>query len=259
MPCHDIPYDGLTFHCQIDGPEGAPWVVLSNFLLTNLTLWVPQLATVAACRILRYDQRGHGRTGVPPTPTTIGQLAGDAAALMAHFGVQDATFVGASLGAATGLCLAARHEPRIARLLAAGGNPATPPGGSQAWDERIALARAHGMEALAEATLARWFAAPSLASAHPALPAVRAMIERTPLDGFVARALQAYDLGPALPGIRIPTTLVAGADDSLLPQTLRAAADRITGARLHVIGGAGHLPNVEQPAVFNAILRSILP
>ena len=95
MTHHFVPHDGLVFRCRIDGPEGAPWMVFSNSLATNLTVWDAQVAAFAGrYRTLRYDQRGHGGTTVPAAAATIPQLADDAAALMAHFGVTGAVFVG---------------------------------------------------------------------------------------------------------------------------------------------------------------------
>ena len=57
--------NGISINYQIDGPEGAPWLIFSNSLLTNLTMWDEQVAALKdSFRILRYDQRGHGGTQV---------------------------------------------------------------------------------------------------------------------------------------------------------------------------------------------------
>ena len=72
-----VDHDGMRFRCRLDGPEGAPWMVLSNSLVTDLTVWNRQVAAFAdRYRILRYDQRGHGGTGIPPSPAdyrTVGR------------------------------------------------------------------------------------------------------------------------------------------------------------------------------------------
>ena len=88
-----VNHDGLRFRCRLDGREGAPWIVFSNSLVTDLTVWDAQVAAFGdRYRILRYDQRGHGGTDVPNGPATITQLSEDAAALMVHFGVTGAVF-----------------------------------------------------------------------------------------------------------------------------------------------------------------------
>lgn len=249
------------FHVRIDGPEGAPWLVFSNSLATDLTLWDHQVAAFGGrFRILRYDQRGHGGTPAPDAPATIEQLTNDVAALMAAAGAQDAIFVGVSMGAATGLCLAARPGSPVARLVAVDGQAATAPGGAETWEERIAFASANGMAAFADVTLPRWFSKDAQAEGNPAIPRVRAMIEATPLDGMIAcaRALQAYDVRAGLAEMRQPTLLIAGAEDGAMPQTMRVIQRSITGAEFHEIPKAGHLPCIERPEAFNAALETFL-
>lgn len=253
--------NGLSFQCSLDGKEGASWLVFSNSLLTNLSLWDAQVAAFAhRFRILRYDQRGHGGTEVPTGPATLEQLAADAEALMAHFGVEGATFVGVSMGAATGLLLASRAPGRVAAVVASDGQAATAPGGAEAWQERIDMAAADGMEAFAGATLRRWFSPASIASGNPAIARVHGMIRDTPQAGFVAcaRALQAYDVRDALPTLSQPVLLVAGAEDGAMPQTMRRMAEAIRDARFVEIPDAGHLPCIEAPELFNAALREFL-
>ncbi len=253
---------GLSFNCRLDGPEGAPWLVFSNSLMTDLSMWDGEAAALSGrYRILRYDQRGHGGTSVPGHPANFEELAADAAALMEHFAVQDATFIGLSMGAATAFHLAARHPAPLSRLVACDGPAKTAPGNQAAWDERIAIAQTGGMTALAGPTVERWFTPESVAAGLPVLAKVRAMIEATPFEGFVAcaRALQSYDITPALPGLKLPVLLVAGEKDGALPAAMRGLAEQIPGARYAEIAAAGHLANLEQPAAFRAVLEPFLP
>ncbi|WP_029003298.1 alpha/beta fold hydrolase [Azorhizobium doebereinerae] len=259
---HAVTLDGLTFRCRTEGAEGAPWLVFSNSLMTDLTLWDAQAAAFAPrFRILRYDQRGHGETGVPQADCTMAQLAGDLLALMDHFGIARAHLVGISMGAATCLGAALRNPERVARLVMADGQAATPPGGAQAWDGRIATAREHGMAGLAEPTLARWFTPAALAARGAGVRHVGAMIAATPLPGFLRAvpALQAFDFRAGLAGLACPALMLAGAADGALPATLRALAAEVPDGRFVEIAGAGHLPNIEQPAAFNAALADFLP
>lgn len=254
-------HDSLRFRCRLDGPEGAPWLVFSNSLVSNLSLWDAQVSAFAGrFRILRYDQRGHGGTSVPDAPATIAQLADDAAALMADFSVHDAVFVGVSMGAATGFALAQRHPELVARLVASDGTIASPPGGAQVWQERIDLGQRDGMKAYADVTLPRWFAERSRNEDHPALAQARAMIEATPLDGFIAcaRALQDYDFSAGAGVMRQPTLLIAGVEDGAIPAALRALQPQLPDARYVEITDAGHLPGIERPAAFNAALAAFL-
>ena len=262
MTAETVEHDGLHFRCRLDGPEGAPWIVCSNSLATDLSVWDRQVERFAArFRVLRYDQRGHGGTDVPKDPASIAQLAEDAAALMRRFGARSAVFMGVSMGVATGFCLAQRHPELVARLIAADGQAATAPGGAQSWQERIEMGQREGMAAYADATIPRWFSSRSRADGNPAIPRVRAMIEATPLDGFVAcaRALQDYDFRAGLRSLPQPTLLIAGAEDGAMPNGMRAVQTQIPDARFVEIADAGHLPCIERPGAFNAALDAFLP
>jgi 3-oxoadipate enol-lactonase len=255
-----VQLSGLRFRIRLDGPEGAPWLVFSNSLLTDMTLWDDQVVAFGdRYRILRYDQRGHGGTEVPPAATHLDELAADAAALMRHVGAARAVFAGVSMGAATALLLAAREPALVSAVIAADGQAGTAPGGAATWQERMDFARAHGMDAVAETTVARWFTARSR-DGHPALARLRAMISGTPLGGFVAcaTALQNYGFRDELPGLRQPVLLLAGAEDGAMPTSMRALAELIPDSRFQEIPQAGHLPGIEAPAAFNAAMGTFL-
>ena len=256
-----IEHDGLRFRCRLDGPEGAPWMVFSNSLVTDLSVWQPQVDAFAGrYRTLRYDQRGHGGTTVPAGPATIAQLAGDAAALMAAGGARAAGCAGGARGAATGFCLAQRHPDLVGRLIASDGQPATAPGGKASWEDRIAQAERDGIAGYAEVTMQRWVSARSRTEANPAIPALRAMIEATPLAGMVAcaRALQDYDCRPGLAAMPQPVLLVAGAEDGPITAAMQALQPQLPNARFVVIPDAGHIPGFERPEAFNAAVAAFL-
>jgi len=252
---------GLGLRCRADGPTGAPWLVFSNSLMTDLTLWDDQVAAYAGrFRILRYDQRGHGGSDVPPEDCHFNGLVEDLVAVMAAFDVEAATVIGVSMGGVTALGLAARYPARVRQVAVCDCQAASTPAGAAAWDERIAVAQAGGMAALAEPTLARWFTAETLRASPPAVAQVRAMICRTPLPGFerAARALQSYDFRALPAALRCPAAFIAGAADGALPQALQGMAAAYPRSTYAAIPNAGHLPNIEQPARFNAELDALL-
>jgi len=248
---------GLRFHCRVDGPAGAPWVVFSNSLASNLTLWDEQVEWLKnRFRILRYDQRGHGSTDVPSSACTFDDLTGDAAALLDYFQVEGATFIGVSMGAVTGLLMASRHPERVARVVAADGQWCAPETARGVWEERIRLAEKGGMSALAGPTIERWFTAESVAAGLPVIDRARRTIGETRLDGFIAcvRALESYDFREEISSIAIPVLLVAGACDGTMPQVMNEMHRAINGSKFQLIEGAGHLPNLERPAEFNRLI-----
>ena len=77
--------NGISFNCRIYGPDGAPWLMLSNSLATNLSMWDRQTAVLSEhYRVLRYDQRGHGESDAPPGNYDFALLADDATAALAN-------------------------------------------------------------------------------------------------------------------------------------------------------------------------------
>ncbi|MCW5693911.1 MAG: alpha/beta fold hydrolase [Pseudolabrys sp.] len=256
---HTFTRDHVSLRYAIDGHDGAPWIVFSNSICTDLTLWGGQAAFLAAdFRVLRYDQRGHGGSTVPSAPCTFEQLGGDVSALLDHLGITRCTFVGLSMGVPTGLYLYSRQPQRIERLILCDGQAATAPGGAAGWEERIEMARRDGMEAFANATVSRWFSANQVKDGRA--DGVRKMIATTPFGGFeaCARALQNYAYADVLPRITVPTLLIAGKDDGKMPETMARMRDAISGAQLVAIADAGHIPGIAQPEAFNRALQSFL-
>src|SRR5512137_2347316 len=97
MPIVDI--RGEPFHVRVDGPEGAPALLLSNSLSSDLSMWDDQVpAWSNELRVVRYDARGHGRSVVSPGPYTIERLGRDALGVLDALGIPRAHFCGLSMG-----------------------------------------------------------------------------------------------------------------------------------------------------------------
>ena len=75
--------DGCAIHVEIEGREGAPALMLSNSLGTNLHMWDDQADEFAKhFRLIRYDRRGHGRSGVPQGPYSMERFGRDVLAVL---------------------------------------------------------------------------------------------------------------------------------------------------------------------------------
>jgi 3-oxoadipate enol-lactonase len=252
--------NGISINYQIDGPESAPWLILSNSLMTNFSMWDDQVADLkGSFRVLRYDQRGHGGTQVPDGKYTFDMLTADVIALMDALSIQRAHVAGISMGGMTALFLAQRHPDRFDRIIACDCGPASTPASAQQWKERIDLAADKGMEGLVEPTVNRWFPPDFVATKAPVLDKVRAMIRATPFKGFAgcAQALSDYDLRPGLPGISRPTLCIVGTKDATLAGMEQIQAS-VPGAGMVKLEGAGHLSNLEQPQAFTRAIRDFI-
>ncbi|MEO0830244.1 MAG: alpha/beta fold hydrolase, partial [Pseudomonadota bacterium] len=149
---------GLALNTAIDGEEGKPWLVLSNSLGADLSMWNPQIELLTkAYRVLRYDTRGHGGSAAPPGPYSFADLVGDVIALMDAHEIKQAAFMGLSMGGMTGLGLALDHPARVSRVICADGRADAPGPFRAMWDQRMAAVTENGLAGIVDGTLATWF------------------------------------------------------------------------------------------------------
>ena len=247
--------NGAALHCQIDGPADGPVIVFSNSLGTDFRIWDAVVADLAQnYRVLRYDKRGHGLSDDPDSGWAMGELVGDVAALMDHFGLKDAAFVGLSVGGLIAQGLAAERSDLVRLMVLA--DTAARIGNDDMWNDRIAQVNADGLGAMADGILERWFAPNFHSDANFAM--WRNMLVRTTDQGYarVSAAIRDTDLKVSTSRLSLPTLAIVGDRDGATPPDLvRETAELIDGALFEVIRGAGHLPCVEKPDVFTALLR----
>ena len=247
-----------------DSADRVPVLWLHGYPLNN-TLWDDQVFDLAdIARLITPDLRGHGQSEATSPPYNMGQLADDCVRLLDHLGVTGPVVVaGLSMGGYLAFELARRHPGRVAGLILAA-TRAGPDGEAarQARDEAAALARAEGVAAVCDAMLPKLLA-PGTYDADPELVEfVGRMMAETSLDGMVG-ALAAMrdreDSGPLLPKLKVPTLVIHGEEDQLIPVAeAKAMAAAIPGAELVIVPGAGHLPNLEQADAFNESVRDFL-
>ncbi|HEY7243794.1 MAG TPA: alpha/beta fold hydrolase [Xanthobacteraceae bacterium] len=253
--------NGIAINCRIDGPEGAPWLIWSNSLATNLESWEDQAREFKpAFRVLRYDQRGHGGTEAPAGRYSFETLIADALGLMDALSISKAHFAGLSMGGATALGMAEKHPERLDRVIVCDSGCQSTPASAQQWEERIAVAQKQGMEALIEPTIARWFPADVIQANPPYLDQVRNMIGSTPATGFVgcAAALADHNYAEAVGTVKRPVLFLVGERDGVTPAAMRKLHQALPGSRYVELAGAGHISNLDQPEGFNRAVREFL-
>lgn len=256
MPIADL--GDVKLHYQIDGnPDGAP-VVFSNSLGTDFRLWDPILPHMpGGLKYIRYDKRGHGLSSLPEGPYSMGALVRDAERLLDHLEIRNCIFVGLSIGGmiTQGLAVKRLDQVRAVVLSNTGAKIGTP----AIWDDRIAAARNGGIEALADATMERWFS--SEFRATPEMLKWRNMMTRQPLEGYLgcSAAISGTDFYTPTSGLRLPALGIAGSEDgSTPPDLVRETINLIPGSQFHLIRRAGHLPCVEKPEIYANVLSSFL-
>ncbi len=250
----------LRLESSLEGPPGAPVLVLGNSIGTTRAVWEPQAAALRAhFRLLRFDYPGHGGSAAPAGPYSIGDLAGGVLALLNAHRVDRALYCGISLGGMVGMWLAAHAPERIAALGLCCTSAYLPP--AAMWAERAALVRARGMGPVADAAAGRWFT-PAFRRRDPAaVSLVVDALRGVDPAGYAGccEAIAAMDQRASLGSVTAPALVIAGQQDPATPPWHGAViASGIPGARLRVIGGASHLANVSQPGEVTVLLLSHL-
>ncbi|WP_448071948.1 bifunctional 3-oxoadipate enol-lactonase/4-carboxymuconolactone decarboxylase PcaDC [Georgenia yuyongxinii] len=258
MPSPTDPY--LPAH-DITGPDDAPVVVLGSSLGTDRHMWDAQVRLLQRrYRVVRYELRGHGRSGAPAvgaTRTTIADLGADVVRLMDHLGIARAHHVGLSIGGMVALWLAEHHPDRVGRLAVVCSAAHAP--SEESWRARAATVRAQGMAAIVDAVTARWFTDTYDDEAS------RARLRETFLavepEGYAqcCEAIAGMDLRPHLSAVAGPVLVVAGRQDTALPPALAeevAAGIRAGGAdvRYESVEDAAHIAAVQQPATVTRLV-----
>jgi 3-oxoadipate enol-lactonase len=255
----EIDADGCRIHVEVEGPEHAPVLMLSNSLATNLHMWDPQVATFTQhFRLIRYDRRGHGRSEAPPGPYSMERFGRDVLAVLDELGVEKINWCGLSMGGMVGQWLGAHAGARIDKLILS--NTACYYADAALWEGRIKLAREKGLAGMADATMERWFTKDFRTRAPQQIAKMREMVLATNLQGYVAcmQAIRDMDHRALLPRIQIPTLVIAGKYDPATPLEGNELISRgIPGAKLAVLEAA-HIANIEQPHAYADLVLKFL-
>jgi 3-oxoadipate enol-lactonase len=256
----DIDADGCLIHVEIEGPERAPVLMLSNSLGTTLHMWEGQVKPFTqAFRLLRYDRRGHGRSGVPPGPYSMPRLGRDVLAVLDALGIDKVNWCGLSMGGMVGQWLGANAPDRVERLVLT--NTSCYFADKNGWNERLKLVREQGLKAFAGANMERWFSKGFRERAPQTIAWMKEMFSATPLAGYIAcgEAVRDMDQRELLGKIKAPTLVIAGRHDPATPvEANEYIKDRIAGAEMTVLDAA-HISNVEAADAYtDAVLKFLL-
>jgi len=257
MPIVDA--SGCPINVEIEGPVKAPVLILSNSLGTNLHMWDLQAKTLSKkFRVVRYDQRGHGKSGAPKEPYTIERLGKDVLAILDKLEINKAHFCGLSMGGTTGMWVARFAPERINKLILS--NTGARIGDPVLWNTRIRTVLEKGMGVIVEGVLERWFSKKFRTSATETVATVRNMLLTTPPHGYagcsaaIRDADQRWDIG----SIRLPTLVIAGKlDPATTVKDAELIVSRIKKSKFVKLDAA-HLSNLEQAKKFTDTLTKFL-
>lgn len=250
-------HQGVRLYWKLEGAPHAPALVLLNSIGTDMDLWSGALpALLQHFRVLRIDTRGHGASNAPDGDYGLADLAGDVSAVMDAAGIAKAAVAGVSLGGMIAMQLALDRPEKVNALVPICTSATMD---RAAWADRVAKVRSEGTSAIADLVMGR-FLSPGFTRTHQAIAeGVRFGLVAMADEGYAgcAAAIRDMDLIGSLPGIALPTLVVAGDRDTSTPfaghgEHLVAA---IPGAQvIHL--DAAHLAPIESPlALAGAITR----
>ena len=114
MPMIDA--DGCLLNVSVEGRDSGPTLMLSNSLGCTLQMWEPQMkALTRLFRVIRYDRRGHGKSGVPPGPYSMERFGRDALAILDDLNIDKVHWCGISMGGMVGQWVAAHAPERFGK------------------------------------------------------------------------------------------------------------------------------------------------
>lgn len=256
--------DGIRVHYRAFGPRrGAPVLLLAG-LGSDHRSWALQRAALGRHhRCLAVDNRGTGRSDVPTGPYSLERMAADAGAVLDHAGIERAHVIGASMGGALAVLLAASDPERVRSLVLCCTSGRLDAERRALLERWAADAAVHGVRSVLHDGLDHFVGPRSIARRRPFDRLAARVGAHASIEGFVGQC-QALLAAPdhwidRLDAITAPTLVLVGEHDALTPLAdAERLAARIPRARLLVVPRAGHVVMLERPVAFNRAVRGFL-
>jgi proline iminopeptidase len=274
----ELPLEGFGVRVREAG-EGEPILCLhggpgmdSGYFFPDAAVWGPGLRALAADhRVVTYDQRGCGGSGVPDVdqPLALSRHVDDVEQVRAALGLERPTVLAHSFGSVLAILFALQHPDRLSRLVITGGAPTREfmSGYRRAVAAELTSEIRHRLVGIQageiddEAMRERFRLALPLYF-HRSLSDLEAesLLSTISFSATVNRAVAAgldrYDLSPALPHIRVPALVIYGASDRVVqPEYQLEFRGRLLTARFVAFQESGHFPFLEEPEPFARVVH----
>jgi pimeloyl-ACP methyl ester carboxylesterase len=255
--------NGINLAYDLTG-SGQPVLLIHGYPLSR-KLWTPQLEGLADdASLIAPDLRGHGESTSASGPYKMDLLAQDCHDLLDALGVRTPVVLcGLSMGGYVAFAFYRLFRERVAgMILAATRSGADSDQGRASRDAAANQAREGGPESIAASMLPKMMAPQTYKSKPELVEMVREMMAATSLEGILGDLMgmkSRPDSTPTLSKIDVPTLILHGAQDQILPLADAQAMEQgIPDARLEIIPEAGHLLNLEKPNRFNRAVLTYL-
>jgi pimeloyl-ACP methyl ester carboxylesterase len=263
--CH-ISSRTIAYLDSAPGNSSLRALVLLHAFPIGANLWEPQIKSIpAGWRLITPDLRGFGGSTELDSlaALSMSDYADDVADLLQELNIERAVIGGCSMGGYASLALF-QAAPQIfdGLVLANTRAGADSPESRANRRNMLALVDREGPSGVAREMMPKLLGK----TTHESRPDVEATVRRlikqqTPIGvrSAIHRMMHRPDSTPLLAQVSVPTLVITGAEDEMIPvEESRRIASAVRGAKLVIIPGAGHLANLEQPEAFNAALTGFL-
>lgn len=254
---------GFTMFYE-DRGEGIPLLLIHGYPL-NCQMWQPQLEDLSdIARVIAPDLRGHGDSSSVPGAYSMELLAKDCAALLDYVGISQPIIIcGLSMGGYVAMAFFRMYPSKLKGLILASTRAgADSPEVRSQRSKVVNQIPKEGIQPIAS-SMSQKLLAPMNYLKNPTLVTkIKSMIEMTSMEGIRGAQLgmmDRFDSHATLKQIEIPTLVIHGHEDQIVPLSeAEEMKAEMKYSKLVIISHAGHLPNLEQPAIFNQAVREYL-
>jgi 3-oxoadipate enol-lactonase len=243
---------------------GIPLLLIHGYPL-NRTMWQPQLDDLSrVARVITPDLRGYGDSTTVAGIYTMELLARDCAALLDYLDITQPIVIGGlSMGGYIAMAFSRLFPSRLAGMVListrAGADSA------EAKLNRIKSADElleKGISPVVNSMLPKLLAPQTYLKNPQLVSRVKSILEKTSVEGARGALLgmkERYESHVTLTQLNLPAVVIHGKDDQIIPveEAKQMDAD-LVNSKLVIIPEAGHLPNLEQPRLFNQVLQEFL-
>jgi len=244
-------------------PNGNPLIFIHGFPF-NKEMWEKQLSALSEThRCIAYDVRGHGDSERGAAQFSIPQFADDLFFFMDALKIEKALIVGLSMGGYIALHAIQSQPGRIAGLILCDTQCGADSDEARAKRKKtIAFIQKNGLSVYAEESLKNLFAPASFTTKKDEVTFIQNTILKTPAEN-ICLTLQALadrnETCTSLTQIKVPVCILVGKEDKITsPELAGKMQALIKDSTLHIIDGAGHLSNLENPEQFNTHVKTFL-
>ena len=220
----------IDLYYEVHG--SGPAILLTHGYSADTQMWAPNIEALSARhKLILWDVRGHGRSGAPADPALYSRdkTMHDMAALLDHLQIERAVIGGLSLGGYLSLAFNVFHPDRVRGLLIFDTGPGYRNDEAREGWTRMAIesGEKHASTGL-----------------------------RLAARGILTQ--QDSKVLDSMPGICVPTLVLAGVNDTPFLKATDYMAAKIPGAHKVIIDNAGHTANLDQPDEFNRVVTQFL-